>query len=156
MKLDEFEAMMRSAGSVVGPTREAHQFKLARGEHNVRRDLRQMAARRRFIYNAAIDPPDQATWNRALERRVEELGGEVLTLARQLGPRSPVDVEIILREAEADELEERQVFEDGVAFVLNLLRHYFPEGTSMETKQEFIEVQTAQLEASNLTLFDFK
>ena len=114
--LAKFEKILRSSGpSSDALTREAYQRKLVYGEHNVRREIRRMARRRRFIYNAAVDPPDEATWAEARARRIEELGDDLLAAARQID-NLPVQAESILSKAEAQELKERLLFQEGAAF----------------------------------------
>ena len=150
--LEEFEVLMRSAYRPNGTaTRVAHQIKLEHGERFVRRTIGQMAARRRFIYDAAVDPPDQATWTRALDRRVDELRDELF--GATAGHSLPA--ELVLGESRAAELKERLLFQDGAAFVLDVMRRIYPEGASLETKLEFMEVQTTELEASGLARFGF-
>ena len=178
--LDEFENMWRSVGPVSDAmTREAYQARLVDGEHNVRRTIRRVAARRRFIYNAAVNPPDEATWAKARAHRVEEIKDELLeATARRIdnlpvpGFLSKAEAQELkerllsqarridnfpgpgfLSKAEAQELKERLLFQEGAAFVLDFIRCRFPPGTSLDTKLEFMEVQAADLEASNLALF---
>ena len=126
-RLEEFENMWRSMGSSsAAPTRENIQRRLEHGEHNVRREIRQLAARRRFIYNATVNPPDEATWARARARRVEELRNDLLEAVARQFDDSPFEAESILSDSEATELKERLVFQEGAAFVLDLLRRTFP------------------------------
>ena len=69
---------------------------------------------------------------------------------------SPFEAESILSDSEATELKERLVLQEGAAFVLDLLRRIFPEGTSSETKLEFMEVQPTVMDDHNLALFGLK
>jgi len=152
--------MVRSSGSscdVLLP--KVRQHKAERGEQNVRRELDQMARRRRFVYNAAVNPPDDATWARARARRIDELGGEPLaTVKRLYADNFPVRAEYstILGEAMARERGERLVFQQGVDHVLEYLRWKFPNGTSPETKLEFMEVQSTAMDDHNIALFGLK
>jgi len=150
--LEEFEGLVRAACRPNdAAARAAHKLKQEHGEDNAWRDIRQMSARRRFVYNAAVDPPDQATWTRALDRRVDELRDELLEATA--GHSLPA--ELVLGESRAAELKERLLFQDGAAFVLDMLRHIYPEGASVETKLEFMEAQTTELEAACLARFGF-
>ena len=110
--LEEFEGLVRAACRPNdAAARAAHKLKQEHGEDNARRDIRQMSARRRFVYNAAVDPPDQATWTRALDRRIDELRGTLFRAGHSL------PAELVLDESRAAELQERLLFQDGAAFV---------------------------------------
>jgi len=155
MKLDEFETLLHSTGPPSDVAiRNACRLKEEHGEHAARGVIRRIAKRRRFVCNAAVNPPDKAAWARARARRVEELKDELL--GEVAGQDEPIDAEFVLGESEEAELQERLLFQEGAAFVLNLLEHIFPDGCSSETKLEFMEVHSTAMDDHLLALFGFK